>query len=285
MKFSDIHPFVRFSAIQNFSKDILFLKSETISYDYRIYYCIRGKGTIVIDHDKYELSPYSLLLWKAGLCYKVVPHEGDNFVCMTCNFDYTHNNKHKINPIVPSNKKQFVESEIVEKIFFEDSNVFNNTIYIQNIPDIYEPLSLLIDAYKTKLFHYQLHLSSYLLQIILKVSDHVDQLTRKVNKAFINDVIKYIQKNYRLDITNESIAEQFSYHPNYISNLLVKETGYSLHNYLIRYRLSRAFHYLMNTNMPIKLICEEVNITNYSYFSRVFKKYYGVTPQKIRKNS
>ena len=87
-----------------------------------------------------------------------------------------------------------------------------------------------------------------------------------------------------VDITNEMLANKFSYHPNYLSKLFFEKTGYSLHNYIIRYRLSRAVKKLMASSETIKEICEYVNIPDQHYFSRIFKKYYGITPQQMRKN-
>lgn len=285
MKFIDIHPFVRFSAVQNFTREILFLRNETISYDNRIYYCLKGKGRLYIDNQLFLIEPYSFVMWQAGHCYKLIPDPGDDFICITCNFDYTHSNSNLITPIIPSNKAFFNKNKILEHVFFEDYQKLNQIIYIQKNPHIYELLNKLVETYKTQLVHYQIHLNSYLLQIILLASEHLNDLDNSNNKKVIGDIIKYIHENYRNDVSNKDIAEVFAYHPNYISSLMVSETGYSLHNYLVRYRLSRAFNYLMNTNMPIKRICDEINITNYSYFSRLFKKYYGVSPQKIRNNT
>jgi YesN/AraC family two-component response regulator len=285
MKFNDIYPFVRFAARQNFSREILFLRTNIVSFDHRIFYCIKGKGTLYIDNREFPLEPYSFVLWQSGHTYKAIPEEGEDFVVMTCNFDYTNKNSHIVTPIVPSSEQKFKIDAILEKVEFDDFEAFNDIIYIKFLPQVNELLASIVDIYKDNLNHSQIKLRSALLQVLILTASYINDLLSNSYGAIISDVIKYIQQNYKKKISNTQIAESFSYHPNYLSNLFQKETGYSLYNYITRYRLSKAYGLLMNTNMPINRICDEVNLPNCHYFSRVFKKYYGTSPQKIRKST
>jgi AraC-like DNA-binding protein len=63
-----------------------------------------------------------------------------------------------------------------------------------------------------------------------------------------------------------------------------KETmGTSFIDYLREYRLTMAARLLLASDASILSIAEEVGFDNLSYFNRAFKKEYGMTPSKYRK--
>ena len=86
--FKNIKPLVRFSATQILSGSTLFMKDQYIvAYDHRIYYCMKGKGVLFINNEKFNLKPGTLVLWKSGLKYRCIPMN-EEFTCITANFDY-----------------------------------------------------------------------------------------------------------------------------------------------------------------------------------------------------
>ncbi|MGO4183667.1 helix-turn-helix domain-containing protein, partial [Paenibacillus sp. TAF43_2] len=62
------------------------------------------------------------------------------------------------------------------------------------------------------------------------------------------------------------------------------ETGYSLTDYLVRMRIAKARIELEKTNNRISDIAINVGYSNFSHFSKLFKKTTGLTPQEYRKN-
>ena len=61
-----------------------------------------------------------------------------------------------------------------------------------------------------------------------------------------------------------------------------KHTGKSPNEYIIELRLQFAKNLLDNTNMSIKQISERVGYSDQYFFSRIFKKYLGISPQSYR---
>ena len=52
--------------------------------------------------------------------------------------------------------------------------------------------------------------------------------------------------------------------------------------YLNQYRLEMASRQLTETELPVTSIALESGFNNISYFNRVFKKKFGVTPKEYR---
>lgn len=102
------------------------------------------------------------------------------------------------------------------------------------------------------------------------------------NRKVIVEVLSIIEKNFMNDISVEWIAEKVYLTPNYLSYLFKKETGQSLIKYLTSYRLKKAKEFLTHTNMKIGDVCTKTGYTNTSYFSLIFKSYFGLTPAAYR---
>ncbi len=68
----------------------------------------------------------------------------------------------------------------------------------------------------------------------------------------------------------------------YLSALFKKETGRTLTDYVNLKRVEFAKTLLANTDLQIQTIAQHCGILDIHYFSRVFKKYTGITPKEYR---
>lgn len=107
------------------------------------------------------------------------------------------------------------------------------------------------------------------------------------NKSYaVNRIINYLNENYEHKISLDQIAHNMYLSPVYISKIFKEETGESPINYLIQIRLEKAKEILMNeSGGSIKSIANSVGYEDVYHFSKLFKKYYGISPLYYRKNS
>ena len=85
------------------------------------------------------------------------------------------------------------------------------------------------------------------------------------------------------DISCEEIAAQVYLNPIYLNRIFKKETGLSLSEYMQLQRLSLAQDLLVDTDMPVSTVAQRVGYTNFSHFSRLFRKHAGCSPVEYRK--
>jgi AraC-like DNA-binding protein len=78
-------------------------------------------------------------------------------------------------------------------------------------------------------------------------------------------------------------AELLFLSPNYLSDLLKKETGKTAQEYLHYYLIEEAKNNLLNTNDPINEIAFNLGFEYPQYFSKLFKSKTGMTPLAFRK--
>ena len=79
------------------------------------------------------------------------------------------------------------------------------------------------------------------------------------------------------------IAQSVYLSPSYASRLFKKVQNMSLMEYLTRVRIEEAKRLLHNPQYLIDEIAENIGYDDASYFTKVFKRYEGVTPTQYRK--
>ena len=145
--------------------------------------------------------------------------------------------------------------------------------------------------FQNETFHFlnkNLQLSSYYMELYIKYT--VNMLHRYLDESGSDEnvsvmLLKYVDDHFCEDISREDLSDMFFFDPDYITRIFKKETGMSYKNYVIDKRLTLACKLLTETGDPVHEISLRVGYDNYSYFTRLFKKTYGVTPAEFRSNS
>lgn len=98
----------------------------------------------------------------------------------------------------------------------------------------------------------------------------------------INMILTYIFNHLYEDITLPTLADLVEMHPNYLSSLFKKEVGLTIAEYIQRTKIDEAKSLLTFTNYSLLKIATMLNFHDQSYFTKIFKKYTGVTPKKFK---
>jgi AraC-like DNA-binding protein/ligand-binding sensor protein len=121
---------------------------------------------------------------------------------------------------------------------------------------------------------------------ILEVLDYlIDCLTPLINVKNRNTIliaINYIRNNYHKDINLEEVAAQVGLHPVNLSKMFKKETGKKYTDYLNEVRIEASKNLLLRDDLPLVQVAFSVGFNDQSYFSKIFKKIEGVSPNKWR---
>lgn len=99
----------------------------------------------------------------------------------------------------------------------------------------------------------------------------------------IQKAINYIDFHYSEQISLSILSEIASVSTSYLSTQFKKEVGLSVIDYVNQNRVQRARTIMITTNLPIHEISEMIGILDENYFTRIFKRYTGVSPREYRK--
>ena len=167
--------------------------------------------------------------------------------------------------------------------------VFTETLsaYIM-IADINLPAASIQKLYQT---HVKAVVNERTLAAFLEKSQNLgnDLLTPAEQEAYSSKVDAaraYIAEHYQEDIALEQVAEFVSVNPSYLSYIFKKETGITFLQYLTNVRMQKACQ-LMTADPGLSL--EEIAIRcgyhSASYFHKIFRGKFGVSPRQWLQNS
>ena len=98
------------------------------------------------------------------------------------------------------------------------------------------------------------------------------------------EMISYIQQSFTGEISLKEFGKQFHLSEKYVSQYFKEHFHITLSKYVTYLRLEHAKQLLQNSDIPVTEVAMLSGYQNVSYFIRSFKKTYGVSPLKYRKN-
>lgn len=98
----------------------------------------------------------------------------------------------------------------------------------------------------------------------------------------IDKAKRIIDEKYGEAITLQSVADELSIHPVWLSRLFKKETGQNFLEYVTDIRIENAKIMLRNTSLKIYEIAEKIGYQEIQYFGKLFKKRTNMTPKEFR---
>jgi YesN/AraC family two-component response regulator len=124
--------------------------------------------------------------------------------------------------------------------------------------------------------------SQFLENALLEFAVRVEKSKKNKYSKPINSCQSYIFTHLYGDITLSHLAEIASMNPSYLSVLFKKEVGISLSEYIQRAKVDEAKSLMTYTNHSLTEIAILLNFHDHSYFTKVFKKFVGVTPKQFK---
>ena len=152
--------------------------------------------------------------------------------------------------------------------------------------DVITPIDACAEISKTKPQGYELYIKSQLYHFFFILDNRCRNLTSLGNNRKTLDkmkvVLKYIENNYMQKITIADIAATVDFSESHFMRYFKETMGTSFVDYLRDYRLTIASRLLTTSDSAILDIASESGFDNLSYFNRVLKKKYGMTPRQFR---
>lgn len=245
-----------------------------------IIYIKKGKGNIILDFESYYVEAGDIIIVIPGQTHGIsqlnnYSMEYENIIFELDMFLAKHSDGLEFKYFNPLLSGDLIFNHIITR----DDNGYSlladclnraDDLCSMNFPKGYE---LAIKGYMYEFFY---HLNN------MCESSSVMKTESSKNIDKIKDVIKYIETNYQRAITIDEIAGVCNFSSSHFMKYFKKVMGTSFIDYLNEYRLSMASRLLLSSSDNILEIAAECGYENLSYFNRLFKKKYGVTPSEYR---
>jgi len=101
-------------------------------------------------------------------------------------------------------------------------------------------------------------------------------------RALMLQARQYLEVHYAEPLTLERIATALKVSAYYLSHVFSRESDFSLFAYLTNLRMRRARALLQAGTGNVTEAAHAVGYEDEGYFSKVFRKYFGVPPRDMR---
>lgn len=105
--------------------------------------------------------------------------------------------------------------------------------------------------------------------------------------SYKDEIVKksklYVKENIEGEITLNVVAQYLNISKNYFCSMFKQETGINFLNYIVQQKIERAKKMLVEENMKVYEVSERLGYSDTTYFSKLFKRNVGVTPQEYKR--
>ncbi len=101
----------------------------------------------------------------------------------------------------------------------------------------------------------------------------------------VSEIKARINSEYKKPLSLKGMAQLYFFNEKYLGRLFISDTGMTFHQYLNKIRTERAKSLLEISDLSILNIAFECGFDSVSYFNRVFKQAFGMTPSEYRKSN
>ena len=251
-----------------------------IASDCRFFF-VEDVCTAHIDGVSYNIAKNCAVLIPAGVMYYFECKAPIRMIAI--NFDYTQSASRITFAMSPRRLEKFNESEITERPDFEDYDILNRPIVLENMWSLQSQIESILNEFECKQQFYREIVGAKFKNVIFEIMRIAIQGSK--SSVIVNSMIEYIHSHYSEDIDNNSVADSVGYHSYYLNRLMKSVTGTTIRQYIINYRIEMAKRYLQKSELGICAVAELCGYKNLSNFSVDFKKKMGVSPSRFRANN
>lgn len=274
MKLIDITPYTRFaSEIMHVSKN-----KPVYGKDCRIIYVISGNFKLEVNGSIYEALPDSVLFCTCGVDYMITSKNPISLYAL--NFDLSQEFSKYSMPASPI-KKSENHTENLYKTHIDNVEFLNSFLFIEKGEFFKETIKKITDEFEKKKPYFNEICSANLKELLIEMARYENKTTNVYSDA-TKKTIHYINANYKNQIKNKDIALITGYHEYYLNRIFLNDTGLTIHQFVIKKRITEAKKMLLNNHTTIYEIAKETGFNSDSHFSAFFKQFTGYTPLKYR---
>lgn len=214
---------------------------------------------------------------------------GSAFLCMLDDFHTLTNNEGSLLKLINFKfSEDLIQPDVLKKLYAVTNHRYCHfqeeqlSRFLQYLSLFEEIQTIDYSDQKLKRTLTESMLNQILIFFLLQFSESNDDTIgdKEVNR--IQKAIEYIHKNFKESISEDDVAKHVDLSVNYFSTLFKKKTGDSFSVYIRDLRLSYA-KALIESKHEVKVseIAGMAGFYSNSYFIKVFKRKFGITPKEM----
>ena len=174
-------------------------------------------------------------------------------------------------------------------LYMSDNTMFEPIIKSDKVRDIFEKI---INIFISPIPFSNVVTTSHIMSLFMYLSENhssepIIKQPSSYNKKFqmIQKALSYIRRNYTNQISVEDIASYVMFSSDYLSHTFKEFTGNTIIYYINYLRCHHARSLLRRDELSISSIATQCGFNNVSYFTKTYKKFFGVSPSGFKSTS
>ncbi|MDL2256464.1 AraC family transcriptional regulator [Parabacteroides sp. OttesenSCG-928-K15] len=160
-------------------------------------------------------------------------------------------------------------------------DIVQSVSVMQNIDSLISPDNSSYKEYYLQTMYAQIFLQSLVANLMEQYTWVSPELILNIQR--IEPAIDYIKKHLTETIRLKDLSEQCYMSSSYFHKIFTNALNTTPSDYITLLRMNAALELLIDNKSNIKEIAYQLGFNDDAYFSRVFKKYYGITPGEYKK--
>ena len=251
------------------------MRSNHFHHQYELYYLLSGERNYFIKDKTIHVMPGDLVLINKNELHKTTDSKSDTHTRVVINF----------------NERFLLCSVEIKHLIVELFNQNNYTIPFSptDRPTVESYLNRMAHEIEHQEIGFAISLQLLLMELLVYSRRYLEkiplspQTSSTPTNEKVTEVVQYINENFHLPLSLESLSKIFFISPYYLSRIFRSVTGFTFIEYLNNIRIREAQNLLLETNDKITVIGEKVGFGNTSHFGRVFKTITNLSPLAYRK--
>lgn len=250
-------------------KDDLNNKRHSHSNCYEMLFVRSGSGVIMVKDKLFHIKSGGLYFINGMDIHCSVPENSEEYTRSKLIIDSSY-----INRVA----KAMGAFEMIEDLFIKSGGIYVN-IYDTDLIDT--ELLKIKSALEYNTIYTSAQITAAVFNIfILAHSDKTSHRASISNTA--SAILDYINNRIEQKITLDDISASVHIGKYYMCHLFKSTVGMTISEYILSRRISIAKKKLLYTDLPISEIALSSGFSSFAYFSKIFRKYEGVTPKVFR---
>lgn len=128
-------------------------------------------------------------------------------------------------------------------------------------------------------------LAPWLSEMLERIMDSIHRHRKQSTPDMLSRALQFMAEHCCENISRDQAADAAFMSPSHFSRYFKRHLGQSFTEVLNQMRIDRAADMLTNSHRDLKIIALETGFPDQSYFTKVFRRYRGMTPAEFRKQS
>lgn len=267
-----------------FKTDYELLFSINKTHPLKFIFCSKGKAahTFEEDNDLHQIDRYqNVIVSSSGLNGHILSFRANVESHITSieiiRGIFSHRNNYHFDGLELNLKRLFEDSVAGKKFFYQGNYSMKAADIVENINE------KKYDGFLRSIFLESKILEMLVLQIEQyqddQAEDSLPKILRRTDVEKVKNASEIIHKNINKNLSVEYLAKEVGTNVNKLQEGFKHMYQLTVNKYMQQVKLEAAKEMLNSSDYNISEIVQQIGLTNRSYFSKIFKERYGVSPK------